>query len=229
MKVCSLCDVIINMEGQWGHYSSHLPSSSMFYTSVNIVWNHQLTFINSSSVTDLNLFPLYWIQKFKQSNPGLTLQPNIRFNVGLTWRTRWPPPCWSPSSSVWSPVGSPRSDSPGLHPPPPHHHHLAGRSPEPPPRESSPSRPHAHRNDPQTQRSFRSFCPDQTSSPAVCSELRAPAPQSLSHTHTHSLQIMIYSCFFIILYFKCILPDVFLVGLYKIYKYIFRLSAFFAD
>lgn len=43
------------------------------------------------------------------------------------------------------------------------------------------------------QRSFRSFCPDQTSSPAVCSELRAPdpAPQSLSHTHTHSLQIMI--------------------------------------
>lgn len=36
------------------------------------------------------------------------------------------------------------------------------------------------------QRSFRSFCPDQTSSPAVCSELRAPdpAPQSLSHTHT---------------------------------------------
>lgn len=179
----------------------------MFYTSVNIVLYHQLTFINCSSVTDLNLFPLYWIQKFKQSNPGLTLQPNIRFNVGLTWRTRWPPPCWcppgSPSSSVWSPVGSPRSDSPGLHPPPPpHHHHLAGRSPEPPPRESSPSRPHAHRNDPQTHRSAASGVSVRIKLHLLrsvqSSEPPTPPPNHFL-THTHSLQIMIYSCFFIIL------------------------------
>lgn len=158
------------------------PSSSMFY----IVWNHQLTFINSSSVTDLNLFPLYWIQKFKQSNPGLTLQPNIRFNVGLTWRTRWPPPCWSPSSSVWSPVGSPRSDSPGLHPPPPPPHHLAGRSLR---REKAAH--HGHTRTATTRKRTAAQLQEFLSGSNFisCGLFRAPSPRprppiTFSHTHT---------------------------------------------